>query len=106
MRPPRKRTNEISIPQAETPFRQVRSGLASDIQAFGYEPAAGPPVQLRAAQAPEPWWLFRQDLYLDGAGETFLIVHGKHALSAIRILDVIPGSQTRMLDQRRREEVR
>ncbi len=85
---------------------EVRSGLASDIQAFGYEPDAGSPVQSKVEQRPEPWCLFRQDLYLAGAGEAFLVVHWKHTLSAIRILDVIPGFQTRMLDQRGRGDVR
>ena len=85
---------------------EFQGGLASDIQAFGYEPIAGSPKQLGMEHAPEPWCLFRQDLYLDGAGESFLVIHWKHALSAIRILDLIPGSQTRMLDQRAREDLR
>ena len=57
---------------------EVRSGVASDIQAFGYEPAAGTPLQPEAQQSPEPWCVFRQDLYLDGAGEAFLVIHWKH----------------------------
>jgi hypothetical protein len=32
------------------------------------------------------------------------VVHWKHALSAIRILDVIPGEQTQFADNRKREK--
>lgn len=85
---------------ARAPFErliQLRQGVASDIQAFGYE------VKRSAGRAnidPEhysPWCLLRQDLYLDGQSSPFLVVHWKHALDAIRILDMIPGNETRAI---------
>lgn len=75
---------------------EVHGDLASDIQAFGYE-SDGSSNQPVPAQVHEPWCLFRQDLYLDVASSPFLVVHWKHTLSAIRILDVIPGDQTRLV---------
>jgi hypothetical protein len=68
----------------------LRRGTVSDIQAFGYEETS-PPSPLDARS---PWYYFRQDLYLDWETEPFLIVHWKHALQAIRLLDVIPGDGT------------
>lgn len=66
-------------------------GVASDIQAFGYQSDATSP-----AESPfDPWCLLRQDLYFDGDDAPFLVVHWKHALSAIRLLDIIPGDRTR-----------
>ncbi len=84
------------------PFERIlelRGGLASDIQAFGYQPDASSAVQAEAAEPHEPWCLFRQDLYFDGRGVPFLVVHWKHTLSAIRILDIIPGDQTRLISE-------
>lgn len=63
----------------------VIDGVVSDIQAFGYEGSGS------AADEPEPWCFLRQDLYFDGRNAPSLTVHWKHALSAIRLLDVIPG---------------
>ncbi len=74
---------------------ELRQGLASDIQAFGYETA--PPPSSASARLPEtggPWYYFRQDLYLAGHAAPFLIVHWRHAFGAIRILDVLPGNGT------------
>ncbi|MGA7411739.1 MAG: hypothetical protein WBW33_14775 [Bryobacteraceae bacterium] len=73
---------------------QVREGHATDIQAFGYEgespdPAAGVPIG--------PWCVLRQDLYFDGNDSPFLVLHWKHSLSAVRLLDLIPGAGTRAL---------
>ncbi len=71
------------------PFERTLSvvdGVVSDIQAFGYEDN-GP-----AAQGPEPWCFLRQDLYFEERAAPFLIIHWKHTLSAIRLLDVIPGA--------------
>lgn len=84
---------------------ELKGGLASDIQAFGYEPDASSAAKA-AAQPHEPWCLLRQDLYLDRASVPFLIVHWKHTLSAIRILDLIPGDQTRLVGKRGTEEAR
>lgn len=71
----------------------IQAGSVSDIQAFGYQPSAPPP-----AQPHEPWCLFRQDLYFGDEPTAFLILHWKHMLSAIRILDVIPGDGTRQVN--------
>ena len=74
---------------------ELRQGLASDIQAFGYE--TSPPASSPSARLPEtggPWYYFRQDLYFAELSRPFLIVHWRHAFGAIRILDVIPGDGT------------
>jgi hypothetical protein len=74
---------------------ELRQGLASDIQAFGYQ--AAPSVTSASARLPEsggPWYYFRQELYFAGRTVPFLIVHWRHAFGAIRILDVIPGAGT------------
>ncbi len=78
---------------------ELRQGVASDIQAFGYETAAAssapPPVRAPEIRDPkDPWCFFRQDLYLDAERSPFLVIHWRHALNAIRILDIIPGEQT------------
>jgi hypothetical protein len=72
--------------------------VASDIQVFGVEGAASSNEDLPR----EPWCILRQDLYLSTNTRPFLIVHWKHTLSAIRLLDVIPGDETRTLDAARR----
>ena len=75
------------------PFdREIRlvHGIASDIQAFGYETATPSPP----SNGQDPWCFFRQDLYFDRQPSPFLVVHWRHALSGIRVLDVIPGEHT------------
>jgi hypothetical protein len=70
------------------PFERTLSvvdGVVSDIQAFGYEGNAP------AVAGPEPWCFLRQDLYFDGRTAPFVTIHWKHTMSAIRLLDVIPG---------------
>jgi len=78
---------------------ELRGGVASDIQAFGYEVTA---PSASGADLPDagagPWYYFRQDLYLAGRSTAFLVVHWRHTFEAIRILDVIPGEGTRPLD--------
>lgn len=69
------------------PFEQ---GVASDIQAFGVETVAPETSQ-------DPWCILRQDLFLFPQTMPFLILHWKHTLRAIRILDVIPGDLTRVV---------
>jgi hypothetical protein len=73
---------------------ETERGVMSDIQAFGYE--ASDPAKAGDAISPskEPWSLLRQDLFIEGHSEPFLVIHWKHTLSAIRILDLIPGSGT------------
>jgi hypothetical protein len=76
---------------------ELREGVASDIQAFGYETA--PPPSPTGPMVPDadsggPWYYFRQDLYFGGRPTAFLVIHWRHTFSAIRILDVIPGDGT------------
>ena len=81
---------DSSVPLRPPFERMIRfeHGVASDIQAFGLENNAPAPLR-------DPWCILRQDLFLSTQGEPFLIVHWKQALSAIRLLDVIPGEGTR-----------
>jgi hypothetical protein len=73
----------------------VEREVASDIQAFGYS--------LDGLQAPSTeesaavWCLLRQDLYLNDQANAFLIVHWKHALDLISLVDVIPGEGTKLI---------
>lgn len=70
--------------------------VVSDIQAFGYDPndATRPGTDV----GPVPvWCLLRQDLYLNDEPKAFLIVHWKHTLDSIRLVDVIPGERTEMV---------
>jgi hypothetical protein len=70
---------------------RLKGGIASDLQAFGYET----PVEEKLISAPHsPWYLFRQDLFLDPQHKPFLAIFWKHALPSIRVLDIIPGEQT------------
>ena len=68
----------------------IEHGRASDIQLFGFE--AGVLANRRSNEA--PWRLFRQELFLDDAKDPFLIVHWKHTLTSIGVLDVIPVGST------------
>jgi hypothetical protein len=73
----------------------LQGEVVSDIQAFGYDPedaAAAEPQKVV-----EPWCLLHQDLYLDGQTAPVLIIHWKHTLSAITLLDVIPGDRTQLI---------
>jgi hypothetical protein len=69
----------------------LKKGVGSDLQAFGYEPAAG---NEPSSDRHGPWYLYRQDLYLEPHRAPFLILYWKHALASIRVLDLIPGDQT------------
>jgi hypothetical protein len=73
---------------------QLKRGIGGDLQAFGYEAMQeAEPI----SETHGPWYLFRQDLFLEPQRTPFLIVYWKHALSSIRLLDVIPGDQTWVL---------
>jgi hypothetical protein len=74
---------------------ETQHGEASDIQAFGYEETLSSRSNSQIVE--NPWCLFRQDLYFEGKSDPFLVVHWKHTLSAIRILDVIPANGTRQV---------
>lgn len=69
----------------------LKKGVGSDLQAFGYEPG---PEDKPLSDRHGPWYLYRQDLYLEPQRGPFLILYWKHALSSIRVLDLIPGDQT------------
>jgi hypothetical protein len=74
----------------------LKKGVGSDLQAFGYEPTADD-ERLSAHHGSAhhgPWYLYRQDLYLEPQRAPFLILYWKHALTSIRVLDLIPGDQT------------
>jgi hypothetical protein len=76
----------------------TKSRTVSDIQAFGYNPdddeqTASDPNLLAV------WYLVRQDLYLNDQATAFLIVHWKHTLNFIRLLDVIPGDGTELISE-------
>jgi hypothetical protein len=43
------------------------------------------------------WYLVRQDLYLNEETAAFLVVHWKHTLNLISLLDVIPGDGTELI---------
>ena len=79
------------------PFESVMSfdgQVASDIQAFGYN--QDDPKQ-STAQTERFWCLLRQDLYLNNQPTAFLIVHWKHSVNFIGLVDVIPGERTQSI---------
>lgn len=81
--------------QPRPPFYRaihLQHGVGSDIQAFGYEASAPQPKTKHESYG--PWRLLRQDLYLEDKTEPFLVIHWKHSLNAIRILDMVPGEGT------------
>jgi hypothetical protein len=76
----------------------VEREVASDIQAFGY--SLDDPQQGASAEEPAAvWCLLRQDLYLNDQSNAFLIVHWKHALDFISLVDVIPGEGTKLISK-------
>jgi hypothetical protein len=74
----------------------VRQKVVSDIQAFGYQ-ESDPETTSSDAKSLPLWCLLRQDLYLNDQTAPFLIVHWKHTLDAINLVDVIPGDQTQWI---------
>jgi hypothetical protein len=76
----------------------MEGAMVSDIQAFGYNPddaeQGAPDTSL-----PAVWYLVRQDLYLNDQATAFLIVHWKHTLNLISLLDVIPGDGTELISE-------
>jgi hypothetical protein len=81
------------------PFERVldvEKEVVSDIQAFGYNP--DDPQQAAFSTKPlAAWRLLRQDLFLNGQPTAFLIVHWKHTLDFISLVDVIPGDDTELI---------
>ena len=70
----------------------LAKGIGSDLQAFGYE--APEAEKDRLFHLHGPWYLFRQDLFLEPPHTPFLTIFWKHALSSIRALDIIPAAGT------------
>ena len=56
----------------------LKKGVGSDVQAFGDVPA---PKDKPLFDQHGPWYLYRQDLFLEPQRPPFLIVHWKHALA-------------------------
>jgi len=75
----------------------VEREMASDIQAFGYDPSDA--EQAPSSKSVPPWALLRQDLFLNDQAAAFLTVHWKHTVSYISLVDVIPGDSTQLLDE-------
>jgi hypothetical protein len=83
------------------PFERVlavEKEVASDIQAFGYKQddpegaeTSGTPFAL--------WCLLRQDLFLNDQPTPFLIVHWKHSVDSISLVDLIPGDRTEWINK-------
>ena len=69
----------------------VERDVVSDIQAFGYTPDDGD------ARPVAVWRLLRQNLYLNGQTSAFLILHWKHTVKSISLVDVIPGEGTEFI---------
>ena len=69
----------------------LKNGVGSDLQAFGYEQA---PKDESLFDQHGPWYLYRQDLFLEPQRAPFLVLYWKHTLASIRVLDLIPGEQT------------
>jgi hypothetical protein len=84
---------DIRLPDRPPVERSIvlKKGVGSDLQAFGYEPAAEGEL---SSSRHGPWYLYRQDLFLEPQRAPFLTVYWKHALTSIRLLDLIPGDQT------------
>jgi hypothetical protein len=85
--------HDIRLPD-RPPFERsitLKQGVGSDLQAFGYEAA---PKDEPLSPRHGPWYLYRQDLFLEPQRAPFLTLYWKHALASIRVLDLIPGDQT------------
>jgi hypothetical protein len=74
----------------------IEDGAASDIQAFGFAPD-NPMATGSLSKFVSPWALMRQDLYFDDQKAPILILHWKHTLESIGLVDVIPGDRTRVV---------
>jgi hypothetical protein len=83
------------------PFERVLAverEVVSDIQAFGYN--RDDPQQAASNARPFTLWcLLRQDLYLNDQPSAFLIVHWKHTIDFISLVDVIPGDGTQLIGE-------
>lgn len=73
----------------------IERDVVSDIQAFGYTQDA--PDERESDSSLAVWCLLRQDLYLNAQTAPFLIVHWKHTLNLITLVDVIPGDRAQII---------
>jgi hypothetical protein len=73
----------------------IEKDVVSDIQVFGYTQDA--PKEGESDSSVTIWCLLRQDLYLNGQTAPFLIVHWKHTLNLISLVDVIPGDSAQII---------
>jgi hypothetical protein len=76
----------------------IESQVASDIQAFGYN-RDDRGQATSSLKSPTVWCLLRQDLYLNDRAAAFLIIHWKHTVDSISLLDVIPGDGTQRISE-------
>ena len=66
----------------------VVNGVASDVQLFGHAKGnAGP-------DANALWLISRQELFLNDERTPFLVLHWRHSVERIILIDVIPGTGT------------
>jgi hypothetical protein len=97
----RERVHTIDQDSRMTPRRPferalpVEREMASDIQAFGYDPSDK--EQAASAKSAALWALLRQDLFLNDQPTAFLTVHWKHTVDSISLVDVIPGDSTQLV---------
>ena len=85
--------------EARPPFERVLPldrEVVSDIQAFGY---SSDDLKQAASIPQDAWCLLRQDLYLNNQATALLILHWKHTLKSISLVDVIPGDQTQSISE-------
>jgi hypothetical protein len=83
------------------PFERVLAverAIVSEIQALGHNPD-GAEQGTPNANHLAVWYLMRQDLYLNDQGTAFLIVHWKHTLNSVSLLDLIPGDGTELISE-------
>jgi hypothetical protein len=76
----------------------IEREVVSDIQAFGYNQDS-PEEAASDATSLALWCLLRQDLYFNNQTAPFLIVHWKHTLDFINLVDVIPGDRTQLISE-------
>src|ERR1700730_1410728 len=76
----------------------VERQVVSDINAFVYN--RDDPQQAASNAKPVTLWcLLRQDLYLNDQPTAFLILHWKHTVNFISLVDVIPGDGTQLISE-------
>jgi hypothetical protein len=83
---------------ARAPFERVLAperDIVSDVQAFGFDP--NDPARPKTESPVPVWCLLRQDLYLNDQTDAFLVIHWKHTLDSISLVDVIPGDHTQLV---------